>query len=115
MFNALPRCSNHFIRRAIVTVVLSTAIPLAASASPPPSHHAPETNSMTIKLSDLDLTTPQGLQEARTRLIKAAQHLCSRWADSRKVDDSASYALCTQETVANALKNLPMTALNARN
>ena len=115
MFTALHRRSSNFICCAIVTVALSTALSLAASASPPTSRHAPETNSTTISLSDLDLTTPQGLREARTRLAKVAQHLCRQWADSRKVDDSASYAECTQETLADALRQLPTVALNARN
>jgi UrcA family protein len=79
------------------------------------SRQAPETNSMTVSLSGLDLTTPQGLREARERLTKTAQHLCRRWADSRKVDDSASYALCTEETIAKALSQLPTVVLNARN
>jgi UrcA family protein len=115
MFTARHCRSSHFVRCTLFTVALSTALPLAASAAPPTSRHAPETDSTTISLSGLDLTTPQGLRTARARLAKAAQRLCSQWTDGRKVDDSASYTLCTQETLANALRQLPTAALNARN
>jgi UrcA family protein len=115
MFNAPHRRSRHIICRAIATVALSATLPLAASASPPAPRQAPETSSTTISLSGLDLTTSQGLREARARLANAAKHLCRQWADSRKVDDSASYAMCTQEALAYALKQLPTAVLNARN
>jgi UrcA family protein len=115
MFTVLHRRSSRIVCCTLVTVTLASGLPLAASASPPNSRHAPETNSMTVSLSGLDLTTPQGLREARERLAKAAQHLCRRWSDSRKVDDSASYALCTEETIAKALSQLPTAVLNARN
>jgi UrcA family protein len=115
MFNAPHRRSSRIICRTVATISLATALSLAASASPPTPRQGPETSSTTVSLSDLDLTTPQGIREARARLAKVAQQLCGRWADSRKVDDSASYAACAQETLANALRHLPTAALNARN
>ena len=88
-------------------VALGTALP--ASASQPTWPQAPESASITIALSDLALNTPQGLRGARGRLSKASQRLCRQWADERKVDNWASYSVCTEKSLARALRHLAFT------
>jgi UrcA family protein len=59
-----------------------------------------------ISLSGLNLATPQGQRDARSRLAKAAQQLCRKLGDDRKVDDWAAYSACTEEALTHALKQL---------
>jgi len=71
-----------------------------------------ESVAATVSLADLDVSTPEGVQAANARLAKAAQRLCRKLGDSRRVSDSATYADCYRETLANALRqvNVPVVA-----
>lgn len=87
-------------------VAMGATLPFPAAAAPPSSRRISETTTQIISLSGLDLATPQGQREARSRLEKAAQQLCRKLGDDRKVDDWAAYSACTQEALTNALKQL---------
>jgi len=85
-------------------VAIGAILPLPAAAAPPGSGRPPETTTKVISLSGLDLATPQGQREARSRLAKAAQQLCRKLGDDRRVEDWAAYSDCTRDALANALK-----------
>ena len=66
-----------------------------------------ETLSATVSVSDLDLTTPAGIQAARERLTKQALILCGKFSDSRRISNRETMADCVRHAVAEALKRLP--------
>jgi UrcA family protein len=59
-----------------------------------------------VSLADLDVSTPEGARAAGARIGKVAQRLCRKLGDTRRVSDSATYADCYRETLANALRQL---------
>ena len=85
-------------------------------ANPPPVAAKPESVAATVSLADLDISTPEGIQAANARLAQATRRLCRKLGDNRRVSDSATYADCYRETLANALRqvNLPVVAGLAR-
>lgn len=64
------------------------------------------TVSATVSFADLDLTTPAGMTAAHKRLVAASQHLCHKYADSRRASDHATTAACYRETLADATRRL---------
>ena len=87
-------------------VAIGATLPLPAAASPPGSRRDPETTTKIISLSGLDLATAQGQREARSRLARAAEQLCRKLRDDRRVDAWAAYSDCTRDALASALKQL---------
>jgi UrcA family protein len=65
-----------------------------------------ESVAATVSLVDLDVSTPEGARAANARLAKVAQRLCRKLGDNRRVSDSATYADCYRETLANAIRQL---------
>jgi UrcA family protein len=90
----------------IALAAIGATLPLPAAADPPSSRRTSETSTKIISLSGLDLATPQGQREARVRLARAAEQLCRKLSDDRRVDAWAAYSDCTQEALAKALKQL---------
>jgi len=90
---------------ALCLVLLSLMAPAAVIAGP---HHArkPETVATAISLANLDLTTPTGIDAAHQRLAIAAQRLCRKFSDSRRVDDYQTYAECYREALSDAVRRL---------
>jgi UrcA family protein len=62
----------------------------------------PETVGTTVSFADLDLSTPAGVNTAHKRLVAAAQRLCRKFSDSRRVSDRETTAACFRETLADA-------------
>jgi len=87
-------------------MAIGATLPFSAAADPTDSRRTPETTTKMISLSGLDLATPQGQREARLRLAKAAEQLCRKLGDDRRVDAWAAYSDCTRDALANALKQL---------
>jgi UrcA family protein len=113
---ALLQPRTFYLAFGVVGLVTAgCAQTLAASGASPVRASSPETSAIAVSLSDLDVETPRGRREARVRLAKAAQRMCRKWGDERRVDDWATYSDCTQETLAKALKQLASTRLDARN
>jgi UrcA family protein len=96
---------------ATACMVLSAVAPLVAFAEPPVAR-ASSTLESRVALSDLDLTTPEGIALAHKRLERKAEYLCRQLWD----DDSMlrrTYEACVNETLANALQQLNMSVLAA--
>jgi UrcA family protein len=61
---------------------------------------------MRVSLGGLDMTTQAGVEVAKLRLKAAAQRLCRRLADDRKVSSWETYADCSRESFAMAVRQL---------
>jgi len=72
-----------------------------------------------VSLSDLDLSTPQGMRLARDRLHAMAEHLCAARSGGRDPSAQPAYGACVDSTVASALRRIdalreaPMAVLNS--
>jgi UrcA family protein len=101
---------THHSRRCLIvhtpmgslslTLLLGIA-PLAVIAGPQRTR-APETVGTTVSFADLDLSTPVGIDAAHKRLVAAAQRLCHKFSDSRRISDRETSAACYRETLADA-------------
>lgn len=78
--------------------------PLAVIAGPQQRTSAPETVGTTVSFADLDLSTPMGIDAAHKRLVAAAQRLCHKFSDSRRISDRETTAACYHETLADATR-----------
>ena len=101
---------THHSRRCLIvhtpmgslslTLLLGIA-PLVVIAGPQRTS-APETVGATVSFADLDLSTPVGIDAAHKRLVAAAQRLCHKFSDSRRISDRETSAACYRETLADA-------------
>jgi UrcA family protein len=72
-----------------------------------------------VSLSDLNLSTAEGMRRARDRLHAMAERLCADRAGSREPSLQPAFAACVDSTVANTLRQLEslrqthMTVLNS--
>jgi len=60
-----------------------------------------------VSVADLDLSTPQGVQAARDRLLAAARRVCQESQAGRDVA-STQYSSCVHETFAHALRQVDL-------
>jgi UrcA family protein len=93
----------------LATLLAGVTDPVLADA--PRATGKAESISATVSLSDLDVSTPEGARAASARVAKVAQRLCRKLGDTRRVSDSATYADCYRETLANALRRLNVPVL----
>src|SRR4051812_41132720 len=96
--------SRAFLRPVTLAAILVAGSGSVLAEPPPPAKT--ESVAATVSLADLDISTPGGARAAHARLARVAQHLCRKIGDSRRVSDSATYADCYRETLANALRQL---------
>jgi UrcA family protein len=59
-----------------------------------------------VSLSDLDLSTAQGMRLARDRLHTMAEHVCAESGSDREPSSHAAFDACVDSTVANALRQI---------
>lgn len=103
--------------RCSAALLAGTAALSACASHPlfiPARSAAQEQISSAVSLADLDLSLPSGLAAAHGRLELAAQRLCSRFSDDRKVSAWYTYKECVREAAASALLQLPEPGLVAR-
>jgi len=102
------------LRAAIATgcIGLSAIAPLVAFADPPTA--APlRTLESRVSLSDLDLSTPEGVRAAHKRLRQKAEYLCRQLGDSVSTSYRWTHAACVRATLADAIQRLNVPALVA--
>src|SRR5215472_7766822 len=102
--NAQSRLHPHPLS-LIAGIALFAVGPLAAFADPPTAHarHILESK---VSLSDLDLSTPEGVRAAHKRLRHRAENLCHQLGDSTSASFRWTYDTCVKETLANAIQQL---------
>lgn len=72
-----------------------------------------------VSLSDLNLSTPEGVRLARDRLHTMAERLCADRGGGREASSQPAFGACVDSTVANALRHIEalrqtrMTVLNS--
>jgi UrcA family protein len=59
-----------------------------------------------VSLSDLNLSTPEGMRVARDRLQAMAERLCAERSGGRAPSSQPSFGACVDSTVANALRHI---------
>ena len=93
-------------------IALAAVAPLAAFADPPIARTSHILESK-VSLSDLDLSTPEGVRAAHKRLRHKAEHLCHQLWDSTSTSFRWTYDACVKETLADAIQQLNAPALAA--
>lgn len=95
---------RHTACGAAILLTLLGLVPVGTIADQPVA--TPTTESVAdISLSDLNLSTPEGIQRARDRLHAMAERVCA----ARGRDEPASqpaFGVCVDSTVANALRHI---------
>ena len=108
-------CLRRPSTRAVIATALvafSAVTPSVASADPPAAR-TPHTLESTVSLSDLDLSTAQGVRAAHERLRAKAEYLCRQLWDDASATYRWSYAACVKKTLADAVPLLNGRALSA--
>jgi UrcA family protein len=59
-----------------------------------------------VSLSDLNLSTPEGIRLARDRLHTMAERLCAVRGGGREPSSQPAFGACVDSTVANALRHI---------
>jgi UrcA family protein len=96
-------------RKAAVCAAAMLALSVIAAASAfagRPSEPAGITASETVRLADLDLSTPEGMTAARDRVHATARRLCFRLADPEDLSHQANYIKCVDDAFASAMLQL---------
>ena len=88
--------------------------PQSASGGARTANVAPDQRRMSVSLAGLDLTTAVGARTAQERLHQAARRLCFELADSEDLGHQAHFVDCVDRATANALRQLALPALAAR-
>jgi UrcA family protein len=96
---------------AVALATLLVGVTVSALADAPRPTATAESVTAKVSLADLDVSTPEGARAASARLAKMAQRLCRRLGDTRRASDSATYADCCRETLANALRQANVTVI----
>jgi UrcA family protein len=105
--STLPRRLNgrHTAAGAAILMASFGIVPVSTIADQPAA-----TTSVSrvadVSLSDLDLSTPEGMRVARDRLHTMAQRVCAGPAGSRGLSSQPTFAACVDSTVANALRQI---------
>jgi len=93
--------------------ILSAAILMAAFGVVPVSTIADQRAATTsvnsvadVALSDVNLSTPEGMRVARGRLHTMAERVCADRGGSRDPSSQPTFAACVDSTVANALRQI---------
>ena len=97
---------------AAACIGLPAIAPLVAFADPPTAA-PPRTLDSKVSLSDLDLSTPEGVRAAHKRLRQKAEYLCRQLGDSVRTTYRWTHATCVQATLADAIQRLNVPALVA--
>jgi len=109
----LRRPSSHAF--TVTAYVALTAIAPLVVFADPPAAPAPRILESAVSLSDLDLSTAEGVRAAHRRLNRKAENLCRQLWDDVSATYRWSYAACVRETLAEAVQRLNVPALSAAN
>lgn len=96
---------RHTAYGAAIVMALLGLVPVVSIAD---QEAATKTGSTVgdVPLSDLDLSTPEGMRLARDRLHAMAERLCATRGGSRNPSSQTAYGACVNSTVANALRGI---------
>lgn len=111
---------THLRRRSSNAIIVTGYVALTAIAplvvfADPPGARTPHTLESAVSLSDLDLSTAEGVRAAHKRLNSKAEHLCRQLWDDVSATYRWSFAACVKKTLADAVQRLNVPALSAAN
>jgi len=92
-------------RFTLPTACFVCLVPLAAIADPHVAT-APHGRVAEVSLTDLDLSTAEGIHSARARLVAVARVVCATPEAKRERPSQPILAGCIEHTVANALRQI---------
>jgi UrcA family protein len=110
--------ARHTAAGATILMALFAIVPPATIADQPAAI-ASAGSVADVPLSDLNLSTPQGMRLARDRLHTMAKQVCADRGEGRDLSSQPAFNACVDSTVAGALRHIDalrqshMTALNA--
>ena len=90
-----------FVLGACLTLLAAVAQPAQAAR---PARHA--TESLHVSLAGVNLDSPDGQQEARRRLARAASRLCHELVDTRRFEAQQLMLACMGDALAPAIAEL---------
>lgn len=102
---------------AAILTALFGVVPFRAFADPPAATH-PLSSIADVSLSDLNLSSPQGLRQAGDRLHAMAERVCAERGGGVQPSAQPGFSACVESTVASALRRieaLKQSHLTARN
>jgi|SRR6266853_395135 len=97
------RFSGCYPARITVLIVLLGVAPFAAAQEGATAVPSRVTD---VSLTDLDLSTPEGMSAARERLDTMARRVCAARADHGPVANQPNVVACVDSTLAGALKQI---------
>jgi UrcA family protein len=63
-------------------------------------------NSVTVSVTDLDLSTRQGVRAAYERVRRAARHVCANVANSAAIQAQLNYITCIDDAMAPSVARI---------
>ena len=91
----------HFRPFAIVAVLTA-----AVCATTQSLNAGPETSSVRVNFSGIDLSTSGGQEKAKERLVQAARLTCQRVEDELDLSHQANYLACVDAALTQAMPKL---------
>lgn len=109
--------TRHTVFAAVMTALCAFG-PAAANAQQPststekPAAPAPARpdRAKTVSLTDLDLSTPDGVRAAHERLHEVARTLCSQVEGDMDLSHRENYLACVNEAMARSLPKIEQLA-----
>jgi UrcA family protein len=96
---------RHIAYGAAILTALCGIVPVGAVADE--SAAATTASRATdVSLSDLDLSTAEGMRLAGDRLHTVAEHVCAACGGDREPSSQAAFDMCVDSTVASALRQI---------
>ena len=96
---------RHTASGAAILLMLSGILPVGTIADQRAATTA--TNPVAeVSLSDLNLSTPEGMRLARDRLHTMAERLCAERSGDREPSSQPTFSACVDSTVANAVRHI---------
>ena len=108
MNTATPRAPASCLKATIPTTALLALCVLTSPAAT--ADTTPITRSTNVSLTDLNLSTPEGIRLARDRLRVTARRLCAAVADDLDLAHQPNFVACVDETLAAALRKVTETS-----
>ena len=113
--NAQARLRRPSSSAVIAAAYVAFAVAPLVALADPPAAGTPRNLESKVSLSDLDLSTPEGVRAAHKRLSRKAEYLCRQLWDDVSASYRWSYAACVKKTLADAVERLNVPALSAAN
>ena len=95
---------RHTAYAAALLMALFGIVPVGAIADQPVA--ATTVSVADVSLSDLNLSTPQGMRLTRDRLHTMAERICADGGGGREPSSQAAFGACVHNTVANTLRHI---------